>query len=112
MDEFASSSWSRLLVAPLLLLAPATATAEIEWVLVGDPGNACDTRYPAECLGAVDDAYRISKYEITNAEYAEFLNAVAARDIHALYDTGMGLPDFPIVGGIARSGRIRLPVPP
>ena len=31
-------------------------------------------------LGAVANTYRISKYEVTNDQYAEFLNAVAATD--------------------------------
>ena len=65
-------------------------------VPIGDPGNAADsTRY-----GAVAYNYRIGKYEVTNAEYCEFLNAVAKADPHELYDGRMA-GEF---GGIARSG--------
>jgi formylglycine-generating enzyme required for sulfatase activity len=42
-------------------------------VTVGDPGNAKD---PKTSCGSVARAYRIGKYEVTNAQYAEFLNAV------------------------------------
>jgi len=45
----------------------------------GDPGNACDTQTQS-CFGAVAYSYRISKYEVTNAQYAEFLSAKAASD--------------------------------
>lgn len=63
---------------------------------MGDCGNAADdTGY-----GAVAYPYRISKYEVTNAQYAEFLNAVAATDTNGLYNTLMGSG----YGGITRSG--------
>ncbi|MCC6641925.1 MAG: SUMF1/EgtB/PvdO family nonheme iron enzyme [Deltaproteobacteria bacterium] len=46
--------------------------------------------------------YRIGKYEVTNAQYAEFLNKVAATDTNALYNTKMD--SDATVGGITRSG--------
>jgi formylglycine-generating enzyme required for sulfatase activity len=50
--------------------------------------------------GSVAYAYRISKYEVTNAQYAEFLNAVASSDDFAgLYDAQMSGPQ----GGIAQN---------
>ena len=67
-----------ILACAAWLAAPASAVI-IDWVSVGDPGNACDTQ-PQRCFGAVADTYRISKTEVTNAQYAEFLNAVEARD--------------------------------
>ncbi len=69
--------------------SPASAAVTIDWVSVGDPGNACDP-LTAACFGAAPNVYRISRFEITNAQYAEFLNAVAATDPEALYNTGMG----------------------
>ena len=33
--------------------------------------------------------YRIAKYEVTNAQYAEFLNAKAATDPLGLYNPNM-----------------------
>jgi len=85
-----------------LLLAPLPSSAvTIDWVAIGNPGNAADTPssncYAASC-GSVSYAYQISKYEITNAQYAEFLNAKAASDPLALYNTSMASY------GITRSG--------
>ncbi len=54
--------------------------------------------------GAAPYFLRISKYETTNAQYAEFLNAVAAAATHALYNASVGDPSFPNWGGITRSG--------
>jgi formylglycine-generating enzyme required for sulfatase activity len=71
----------------------------MDWVSVGGAGNGCDVQ-PQGCFGAVADAYLISKYETTNAQYAEFLNAVAATDTYNLYNTNMGSG----LGGITRSG--------
>jgi formylglycine-generating enzyme required for sulfatase activity len=83
--------------------APASAVT-IDWVTVGDPGNACDPQSDG-CYGAVAYTYRISKYEVTNAQYAEFLNAVAADDTYGLYNaTYMGDPRVLYSGGITRSG--------
>jgi formylglycine-generating enzyme required for sulfatase activity len=83
----------------LLLALPAHAEVTIEWVTVGESGNACDTQSQG-CFGAVAYTYQIGKYEVTNAQYAEFLNAVAATDTYGLYDTKMGSG----WGGITRSG--------
>jgi formylglycine-generating enzyme required for sulfatase activity len=48
-------------------------------------------------------AYDIGKYEVTNEEYCDFLNAVAKKDRYGLYDPRMdgGPEDW---GGISRSG--------
>lgn len=69
----------------------------LEWVTVSDAGNAADsTGY-----GSVSYEYQIMKYEVTNAQYAEFLNAKAASDPNNLYNTSMGSDAR---GGITRSG--------
>ena len=95
------------LVFAALLAAPASAVT-FDWVLVGDAGNAPDSAencYSANC-GSVAYDYSISKYEVTNAQYAEFLNAKAASDPLGLYNTRMGSDTFysGIFGGITRSG--------
>jgi formylglycine-generating enzyme required for sulfatase activity len=69
-----------------------------DWVTVGDPGNACDPQGAGRCFGSVGYAYRISRHEVTNAQYAAFLNAKAAADPLGLYNPAMA------TGGIARSG--------
>lgn len=62
----------------LALAAPANAVT-IDWVPIGDPGNAPNV--PLFCwdglnpCGSVGYEYMISKYEVTNAQYAEFLNS-------------------------------------
>jgi len=96
----------RLLAIFALLVAPsAQAVVAIDWVTVGDPGNAGDTDVMTTDgttgYGAVAYEYRIAKYEVTNAQYVEFLNAVAATDTNDLYDTRMGSEN---IGGITRSG--------
>ncbi|GAG09037.1 unnamed protein product, partial [marine sediment metagenome] len=91
---------TRLIVlAALLFAVPAQAVVNIDWVTVGDAGNSCETQTQG-CFGAVSDEYRIDKYEVTNAQYTEFLNAVAATDTNLLYNPNMGSG----FGGITRSG--------
>ncbi len=97
--------WGRLASGFLLaaatnaLASPASAVS-IDWVTVGDPGNACDDQ-PQGCFGAVAYAYQIAKVEVTNDQYAEFLNAVGDADPNGLYNTNMGTS---VYGGIMRSG--------
>lgn len=61
----------------------------IEWVTVSNPGNAADT---ATGFGAVGHAYRIGKYEVTNSQYAAFLNNVdsSGANPNSIYHPGMG----------------------
>ena len=69
----------------LSALAGAAHALELEWVTVGDPGNKPDKTGH----GAVAYAFQISKHEITVAQYADFLNAVAAKgDRHVLWNAG------------------------
>ena len=79
----------------------------MEMVPVGNPGNAPDPEDGdrltdgVQNFGAVGYEYKIGKYEVTNAQYAAFLNAIAATDSHDLYHTSMGSD---VRGGITRSG--------
>ena len=71
----------------LLGAAPAGAVT-IDWVTVGDPGNAADdTGY-----GAVSGEFRIMQFEWTNSQYVEFLNAVdpSGTNPNAVYNADMG----------------------
>jgi len=84
-----------------VLLAAGTGVAEIviETVPVGNAGNGGYGPY-----GEVNYEYRIGKYEVSNAEYCAFLNAVAAEgDPHGLYSADMGA-GYNDIGGIARTG--------
>lgn len=67
------------LVVWIAAVAGAQATVTIDWVTVGDPGNAADQNYSGQgAFGSVAYTYQIAKYEVTNAQYAEFLNAADA----------------------------------
>ena len=87
-----------LAFAGLLLAIPAEALVSFDWVTVGFPGNAADDTG----FGAVGGTYEIARYETTNAQYAAFLNAVAATDTNGLYHESMGSDARN--GGITRSG--------
>jgi len=87
----------RLASLVTLLLALPAAALDIEFVAVRDPGNPCDTQAQG-CFGAVGYDYAVSKYEITNAEYVQFLNEVANQvDAFELYNPSMPGIDFPLV---------------
>lgn len=95
-------------LTPTLLFAalwcfPAQAVT-FEWAKIGNPGNVDDIHDAG--FGSVDYTYQISKHEVTNTQYTEFLNAVAATDSFGgtdptLYNTSMGSNTS---GGITRSG--------
>jgi formylglycine-generating enzyme required for sulfatase activity len=84
--------------ALFLLVAPSASAVTMDWTPIGNPGNACDSQSDG-CYGAVSYSYAIGTYEVTNAQYVEFLNAKAASDPLELYNTWMAS-----LGGITRSG--------
>jgi formylglycine-generating enzyme required for sulfatase activity len=51
--------------------------------------------------GGVDYIYSISQYLVTNCEYVEFLNCIAATDLYNLYNNSM---NNSVYGGIIRNG--------
>jgi formylglycine-generating enzyme required for sulfatase activity len=97
-------------VAALLLAGGmAQAAITIETVPVGDPNNVGELSGsgaggygPDRICGSVAYTYNIGKYEVTAGQYAAFLNAVAATDTYALYNTSMS--DTSYGSGIARTG--------
>jgi formylglycine-generating enzyme required for sulfatase activity len=91
-------------VLAALLATPASAVT-IEWVPVGNPGNAADptplsTCFTANC-GSVAYDYRISKYETTNAQYAEFLNAADPDGTNTLGIYNASMDSNATIGGIS-----------
>ena len=97
---------------------PATAQVTFDWATVGNPGNAPDTLTMTK--GAVPDnttgygsvgyTYQISKYDVTNAQYVQFLNAVdpAGSNTLRVYTTKMSDPSanpagLAYTGGIDRN---------
>ena len=61
----------------------------IDWVTVGDPGNAADD---TTTYGAVADSFRIMKFEFQNSQYAAFLNSVDPNGTNpnSVYSADMG----------------------
>lgn len=79
-----------LVVVMILMTTGVSQAVTIDWVSVGNAGNANDsTGY-----GSVSYEYKISTYEVTAGQYTEFLNAVAATDTYGLYNTSMWSNSF------------------
>jgi formylglycine-generating enzyme required for sulfatase activity len=83
--------------------SPSFAQVVFYWAVVGNPGNAADPLNSGAIpgIGSMADVYRIARFEVTNDQYAKFLNAMAETDTHDLYNPGMGSDAR---GGITRSG--------
>lgn len=92
------SSISVAALAAISVAHAASAQITMDWSTVG---NALNTPDSTTGFGAVGYEYRIGTYEVTNAQYAAFLNAVAASDPNGLYNPIMGADPR---GGITRSG--------
>lgn len=93
-----------LLSASFFLLAVSTgakATVVFDMVDVGNAGNAPDI-VNGKSYGSVPYEYKIGTYEVTNAQYVEFLNTVAKSDPYGLYNANMATDERH--GGIIRSG--------
>jgi len=80
-------------------LSAAAFGVTIDYATVGNPGNAANTNG----WGAVSNVFQISKYETTNTQYAEFLNAVdsAGTNPNSVYNASMGSE---ALGGITFNG--------
>jgi formylglycine-generating enzyme required for sulfatase activity len=98
-----------LVVATVVAFAVVAQAVTIDLVPVGNPGNAAYYGNSVGDLGAVSYAYKIGKYEVTNAQYCAFLNAklpniadpetgsLLPSDIHGLYAPEM---ETKVYGGI------------
>lgn len=88
-----------LLAALTLFEVAPTRAVTIETVPIGNAGNAPHPQYGN---GAVEYAHRLGKYEVTNAEYVDFLNSVDPTGANklALYSTSM---TSDAKGGIVRN---------
>ncbi len=94
------------------------APVTFDWATVGNPGNADDTHGAG--YGGVANSYRISKTEVTNAQYTEFLNAVdpTAANSLSLFNSSMagnfgGIENTGTTDGsryVAQAGREQNPV--
>jgi formylglycine-generating enzyme required for sulfatase activity len=91
------------LAALLTILVALTSNARgvtIETVPVGYAGNAPDVNYGDGQFGAVAYDFRMGTYEVTNAQFVEFLNAKGGMGFYPnLMEASSNLR-----GGIVRSG--------
>jgi formylglycine-generating enzyme len=78
-------SFAACLATALAACVCTCAAADITYVVIADADNPAD----ALGFGAVLYEYRIGAYEVTNAEYVAFLNAVAKADTYGLYHADM-----------------------
>jgi formylglycine-generating enzyme len=83
--------------------AVASQAVTIDMVTVGNKGNIADTAVMIDSTtgyGSVSYNYQIGKYEVTNAQYCEFLNATAnITDPYHLFSNAMSGDE----GGIVRT---------
>jgi sulfatase modifying factor 1 len=73
------------ILAGITLATPAFAIVTIDYVGVGNAGNAADTTG----YGSVGYSYNIGKHEVTNRQYAEFLNAKGGSNNNGIYNSSM-----------------------
>jgi sulfatase modifying factor 1 len=97
--RFSRVAFSVGVAALLCVLAVPAHAVTIDWVTVGNPGNAADA---TTGNGAVNYEYRIAKHEVTIQQYTDFLTAVAATDPYSLYTEDMSTNLN--IAGITRSG--------
>ena len=84
----------------LLICVIKVNAVTIETVAIDHIGNAPDPA-TGSLYGSVNYKYKIGKFEVTNSQYMEFLNAVATNDVYGLYNTNMFANS---AGGIQRFG--------
>jgi len=105
--------------ATIFTSAAQAAEVTFDWATVGDGGNAGDVQSQGT-FGAVANTYRISKTEVTNGQYTDFLNAVDATATNSLglFNSNMagnfgGIENTGTTDGsryIAQAGREQNPV--
>jgi formylglycine-generating enzyme required for sulfatase activity len=78
---------SQLVIAVIIFSSQLARAVNISTVPVDNPGNAADDTG----FGSVAYSYQIGKYEVTNAQYVEFLNGVdpTGANALALYNSSM-----------------------
>ena len=86
MKQRIISSLGLAVLAGVSLVTPAFAVVNIVYVPVGNANNAADS---STGNGAVDHVYQIGQYEVTNAQYAGFLNAKGSSNSNGIYSSGM-----------------------
>ena len=88
LRRFATAALVALVLTSLAV--PNASAVTIDWVTVGNPGNANDTIGAG--YGAVASSYQIGKYDVTIGQYTEFLNAADPNgtNTNGIYNAAMG----------------------
>jgi formylglycine-generating enzyme required for sulfatase activity len=87
MKHTFTSTFGLAILAGISLVSPAFAVVSMSWTSIGNVNNAAD---PSTGYGSVDHAYNIGTYEVTNAQYVDFLNAKGASNTNGIYNGTMG----------------------
>jgi len=71
----------------ILFVNPAIAAVNMSWTSIGNAGDGADgsTGY-----GAVGYAYKIGTYDVTNAQYVDFLNSKGSSNSAGIFNATMG----------------------
>ena len=102
MKQSLTSTFGLAVLAGISLVTPAFAVVSMSWTSIGDVNNAAD---PSTGYGSVDHAYNIGTYDVTNAQYVDFLNAKGASNSNGIYNGTMGNTGGPYnYGNIIQSG--------
>ena len=102
MKQSITSTFGLAILAGISLVSPAFAVVNMSWTSIGNVNNAAD---PSTGYGSVDHAYNIGTYEVTNAQYVDFLNAKGASNSNGIYNGTMGNTGGPYnYGNIIQSG--------
>jgi formylglycine-generating enzyme required for sulfatase activity len=93
-----ASLFAGLFLASDVIPLQSAPAVTIDWVTVGNAGNSPD---PATGFGAVAYDYKIAATDVTNRQYAEFLNTKDPNGSNSLgmFNDGMKNPTY---GGISR----------
>lgn len=97
-----NKSATAIFLALVLACASQAQAVTFDWAHVGNPGNPDDIH--GDGYGGVDYAYQISKHEVTNAQYTEFLNAVDPTGANANLGGNDGFLYNSFMSGDARGG--------
>ena len=87
MKQSITSTLGLAVLAGISFVSQAIAEVSISWTSIGNIGNAAD---PSTGYGAVNHAYNIGTYEVTNAQYVEFLNTKGASNSNGIFNSVMG----------------------
>ena len=86
MKHFNPSTLGLAVLAGISHVSSVLADVNMSWTSIGNVGNAAD---PSTGYGAVNHAYKIGTYEVTNAQYVAFLNAKGSSNSAGIYSAGM-----------------------